>query len=73
MTDPRPDHFNYQALDKLLNQVYDPEEIANLFDEIMNDLVDYADKDVNYHPHLCPRYTLLRYARDIFKNLKRVR
>ena len=61
---------NYQALDTLLTNIYDAQEIGNHLDEIMSDLVSYAGKEETYSQVLPERYNVLKELRDIFWKLK---
>jgi len=63
-------HHNYQALEALLTDLYDAQEIGNNLDEIMSDLVSYAGKDETYSQVLPERHMMLKELRDIFWKLK---
>jgi len=63
-------NHNYQALDALLTDLYDAQEIGNQLDEIMSDLVSHAGKEETYSQVLPMRHSILRELRDIFWKLK---
>jgi len=64
-----PTLYNYHLLDRLLIEVYDPKELGNELDEIMNELVHLSNGEerLTYH-HL-----VLRTLRDIFWKLEKLK
>ena len=64
-------HHNYQALDTLLTDLYDAQEIGDHLDEIMSDLVSHAGKEETYSQVLPVRHNLLKELRDICWKLKK--
>jgi hypothetical protein len=63
--------YNYQPLDRLLIELYDPRELGNELDEIMSELVNHAGHEMNYNQSLVQRHYLLRMLRNIFWELKK--
>jgi hypothetical protein len=61
-----PYRYNYQALDKLLSENYDPKELGNQLDEIMSDLVYLARDEDDFGRSLTYHHYTLRQLRDIF-------
>lgn len=71
-----PYRYNYQALDKLLAENYDPKELGNQLDEIlpllklrqasMSDLVYLARDEDDFGRSLTYHHYTLRQLRDIF-------
>ena len=70
MKNPLKRPYNYQPLDTLLTDLYDPQEIGNQLDEIMSDLVSHAGKEETYSQVLPVRHNLLKELRDLFWKLK---
>lgn len=69
-TENESTHYNYQSLDKLLTKDFDPQQLGDQMDEIMNDLVCYAKYDDDYSgDQLEWRYYILRTLRDLFWKL----
>lgn len=67
MTPENPPYtFNYQALDKLLTEDYDPKELGNKFDEMMSELVSHGSLDENYRESQAEHHYILKVLRDIF-------
>lgn len=64
-------HYNYQSLDNLLVNDYDPKELGNELDQIMSDLIDYTGREAHYSQSLVQRHHLLKMLRDIFWELKK--
>jgi hypothetical protein len=67
----RPTLYNYQPLERLLIEFYDPKELGNQLDEIMSELVEYAGHEMSYNQNLVQRHYLLRLLRNIFWDLKK--
>lgn len=64
-TENEPYHFDYQALDRLLTNDYDPQELGNKLDEIMTELVSYARRNEDYRELQEDRHYVLKLLRDI--------
>ncbi|MFZ6013420.1 MAG: hypothetical protein ACOYXT_23965 [Bacteroidota bacterium] len=58
-----PYRYNYQALDKLLAENYDPKELGNQLDEIMSDLVYLARDEDDFGRSLTYHHYTLRQLR----------
>ena len=63
--------YDYQSLDQLLVQGYDPVEIGHELDGIMSDLVESSVLETHDTRSLVRRHYLLRLLRNIFWELKK--
>ena len=62
----KPYRFDYQALDKLLSEDYDPKELGNKLDEIMTELVCHASRNEGYQESQEEHHYILKELRDTF-------
>jgi hypothetical protein len=69
MTPENKPLYNYQSLDRLLIEVYDPKELGNELDEIMSELVYLSDGEERHTYH----HLILRTLRDIFWKLEKLK
>ena len=69
---PEPTRYHYQALDRLLSNDHDPQEVGNTLDEIMHELVTYANQVEDYREKQESHYYMLRILRDIFWKLEKL-
>lgn len=65
----QPYHYDYESLDKFLDNDYDPKALGNQMDELMSDLVNMSRDEVGFGPALSNYHFTLRRLRDIFWNL----
>jgi len=65
-TKNHPYRYNYQALDQMLAELYDPKEVGNKLDEIMAEQVLHAAQDEGCRDKLGEHHFFLKMFRDIF-------
>ena len=63
-------HYDYAALDKFLDNDYDPEQLGDQFDELMSDLVNVSRDEADFGHTLSNYHFMLRRLRDIFWGLQ---